>query len=128
MPLPPDVHAEIESELRDRLIQVVTDGSDVVLDYSFWSRRTRDEYRDLLRPLGVEPETIYVATPREVALERIRARRLAHGDDYTLSDERAASYFDHFEPPTDDEGPLTVIRQGSWTMTAECARCAAGCG
>lgn len=81
----------------------------MVLDFSFWSRRSRDDYRDLLRPLGVEPETIYLATPREVALQRIRDRRREHGDDFALTDELAAEYFDHAEPPTQDEGPLTVV-------------------
>ncbi|MGX5694773.1 AAA family ATPase [Agromyces soli] len=109
MPLPSDLRREIEAELRARLESLVAEGKDVVLDFSFWSRRTRDEYRQLLRPLGVEPETIYVATSREVVIERMRARRLAHGDDYTLPDETVAEYFDHFEPPTEDEGPLIVI-------------------
>lgn len=110
MPLPPDVHREIECELRSRLVALVAAGADVVLDFSFWSRDARESYRDLLRPLGVEPETIFLATPRHVVLERMRARRAAHQDDYALSDDLIALYVDHFEPPTDDEGPLTVIR------------------
>jgi predicted kinase len=109
MPLAPAVHAEIEEQLRDRLIDLVESGSDVVLDYSFWSRQARDAYRELLRPLGVEPETVYLATPRDVALERMRARVVAHGDDFALSADLAAKYFDHFEVPSPEEGPLTVI-------------------
>lgn len=110
MPLTPDVHKEIETELRHTLEELVAVGSDVVLDFSFWSRRSRDDYRELLRSSGVEPETIYLATPREVALERVRARALTHGDDFALSEELAAAYFDHFEPPTHDEGPLTIVQ------------------
>lgn len=109
MPLPADVHQEIEQELRARLVELVADGTDVVLDFSFWSKRARLAYRDLLRPLGVVPETIYLATPREVALERLEARGHKHGDDYALPDNIVAEYFDHFEPPTADEGPLTVL-------------------
>ncbi len=110
MPLSPELHEEIEGELRARLLSLVTSDTDVVLDFSFWSRRARDDYRELLRPLGVEPETIYLATPRDVVVERMRARRLAHGDDYALTDDRVAAYFDHFEPPTHDEGPLTIVQ------------------
>ena len=62
MPLPQDVHGDIEHVLRARLVDLVRAGSDVVLDFSFWSRHMRDEYRKLLRPLGVVPETVYLAT------------------------------------------------------------------
>ncbi len=72
-PLAPNLHREIEIELRARLTALFCSGVDVVLDFSFWSRREREEYRTLLRPLGVEPETIYLATPRDVVLERVRS-------------------------------------------------------
>ena len=110
MPLPEDVRGEVERVLRARLADLVRAGSDVVLDFSFWSRRMRDEYREFLRPLGVVPETVYLATDRATVLQRISARAAQGGDDFKLSAEVAACYFDHFEVPTADEGPLTVIR------------------
>jgi predicted kinase len=109
MPLPTDLHQEIEAELRTRLSRLVTTGVDVVLDFSFWSRREREKWRSLVRSLGVEPETIYLDTPRATVLERVAARRTDQPDAYQLEPELAASYFDHFEPPSADEGPLTVI-------------------
>ncbi|HMO10823.1 MAG TPA: ATP-binding protein [Actinotalea sp.] len=109
MPIPEADRREIEVALRDRLVDLVATGADVVLDFSFWSRRMREEYRALLRPLGVEPETIYLATPREVVLARVRARTGADVDDFPLSEDLAAAYADQFEPPTPDEGPLTVL-------------------
>jgi predicted kinase len=81
----------------------------VVLDFSFWSRRMRDEYRQFLKPFGVVPETVYVATDRSIVLERVAARAARSGDDFQLTPELAAHYFDHFEVPTADEGSLTVI-------------------
>jgi predicted kinase len=110
MPLPQDVHRDIERVLRVRLLDLVRAGADVVLDFSFWSRRTREEYRELLRPLGIVPETVYLATDRATVLRRIGARAARHGDDYAISAELAAFYFDHFEIPTTAEGPLTVMR------------------
>ena len=110
VPLAPEVRAEIEAELRARLLDHVAAGSDVVLDFSFWSRRMRDDYRRILEPAGVVPETVYLATDRDTVLERVRSWRGAHPDDYVLTEELAAEHFDHFEPPTADEGPLTVIR------------------
>ncbi len=109
VPLPPEVRDEIEADLRARLLELVAAGSDVVLDFSFWSRQMRDDYRRLLEPTGGVPETIYLATDRETVLDRVRARCGSHRDDFVLPDELAAGYFDHFEPPTEDEGPLTTI-------------------
>ncbi|GLY29889.1 hypothetical protein Kisp02_32540 [Kineosporia sp. NBRC 101731] len=108
--LPPGpVRAEVESELKERLLWLVSEGRDVVLDFSFWSRAMRDDYRGLLEPFGVVPETIYLATDRETVLERVRDRRGAHADDAVLSEEMAAQYFDGFEVPTEAEGPLRVV-------------------
>ena len=109
MPLPQDVHRDIEHALRARLVELVRAGSEVVLDFSFWSRSMREEYRELLRPLGVVPETVYMATDRVAVLRRIGDRAARDGDDFTISTELAAFYFDHFEVPTAAEGPLTVM-------------------
>ncbi|MET3808560.1 putative kinase [Nakamurella sp. UYEF19] len=108
-PLSDDIQQEIERDLRARLIELVRGGTEVVLDFSFWSRAMRDEYRGLLRPWGIVPETMYLNTPRPVALERVRGRTGAHAGDVSLPEGVAAKYFDHFEPPTVEEGPLTVI-------------------
>lgn len=110
VPLPPDVRAEIETDLRARLLELVAAGADVVLDFSFWSRRMRDDYRQFLEPTGVVPETVYLATDRETVLSRMKARRGHHSDDFVVAEDLVAEYFDHFEPPTLEEGPLTVIR------------------
>src|SRR3954470_12186317 len=108
--LRPEDRADIETTLRQRLLTLVAEGRDVVLDFSFWSRQMREEWRRVLRPTGVIPETIYLATDRESVLRRMRERRGDHWDDYALEESTVARYFDHFEAPTPDEGPLTVIR------------------
>lgn len=108
-PLSADLSAEIEADLRMQLLELVANGRAVVLDFSFRSRQMRDEYRELLRPVGAVPETIYLATDRDVVLSRIKTRRGNHPDDVILGDELAAEYFDDFEPPSPDEGPLRII-------------------
>jgi predicted kinase/ketosteroid isomerase-like protein len=118
VPLPAGLRAEIEADLRTRLLVLVAEGADVVLDFSFWWRRMRDDYRRLLEPTGVVPETIYLATDRDTVLARVAARRGSHSDDFVIGEDLAAQYFDHFEPPTQDEGPLTVIR---WSVGARLA-------
>ncbi|QAY71922.1 ATP-binding protein [Xylanimonas protaetiae] len=111
-PLPEPVRQAFEREVQERLVTLATQGADVVVDLSFWSRRMRDTYRGLLAPTGVVPETVYLATPRDVVLRRVAARDGATANDVRLDAATAALYVDHFEPPTPDEGPLTVIDGG----------------
>jgi len=108
-PVPADVAALVDAELRARLLALVASGRDVVLDLSFTTRAARDDYRALLAPLGVVPETVYLTTDRATALARVRARHGRHADDLVLSEEVAARHFDGFEVPTPDEGPLRVV-------------------
>lgn len=100
---------EVEQTLRSRLLELVTAGRDMVLDVSFLSRQMRQEYRQLLEPTGVVPETIYLATHRDIVLNPVRLRSGRHADDVVVPPVLAAQYFDNFEPPTPVEGPLTVI-------------------
>ncbi|HEX5511210.1 MAG TPA: ATP-binding protein [Actinomycetales bacterium] len=109
VPPPRGVHEEIEAALRTQLLELVASGADVVLDFSFWSRRMREDYRALLVSAGVVPETVYLATDRAAVLDRVRRRGGKHSDDHLLTEELAAQYFDQFEPPSADEGPLTVV-------------------
>lgn len=109
MPLSSADHAEIDAFLRQRLVELVVQGRDVVLDFSFWSQRMRDDWRAVLQPFGIVPETIYIATDRHTCLDRIKRRSTDHGDDFTLTPELAAAYFDGFQVPTEDEGPLTIV-------------------
>ena len=112
-PLPEPVAARIEAQLADRLLELVRSGRDVVVDFSFWSRRKRAQYRSLLAAVGVQAETVYLATSREVVLDRVSARTGSHANEVVLDPATAAHYFDHFERPTEEEGPLTVIDGGS---------------
>ena len=89
-PFPADVRSSIEEELLTRLRSYVESGASVVLDFSFWSRKMRDDYRRFVNSLGVDPETIYLATPREVVLKRIRERSGSDSDEFVLPEALAA--------------------------------------
>ncbi|MBL3686334.1 ATP-binding protein [Leucobacter zeae] len=102
--------AEVAADLRERLLRHVRAGDDVVLDFGFWFRRQRDEFRELLAPESVVPVTVYVATGLETILSRIGERRGRQADDWPLTERTATEYFERFEPPTAEEGPLEVVR------------------
>lgn len=99
----------VHTELQRRLAVLVTDGADVVVDTSFWSRKSRERYRRFLRPMGIEPEVHYVRTPREVILRRLTSRQGKAGDDAVVPRDLALQFLANFEVPTTAEGLLVVI-------------------
>ncbi|MFB7249605.1 AAA family ATPase [Microbacterium sp. NPDC056234] len=109
-PIPPEVEHAIRAELREQAMRLVADGRDVVVDGSFWSRSSRDEYRRMLAPLDVIPEVHYLATPRDVVLARVARRDNSAPDSLALPPELAAAYVDGFEVPSPEEGPLRMLR------------------
>jgi len=111
-PVAAEAGTEVHEHLLSRLTELVTGGSRVVVDTSFWARASRDEYRDVLAPLGVEPVVYYLSTPRDVSLERLASRQNAGPNDIVVPAERAIAYMDGFEVPTLAEGPVRVIRPG----------------
>ena len=108
-PLPDDVARRVADELRETVADLLAAGRDVVVDSSFWSRASRDEYRALGGAHGAEVLVVHVDTPRDVALARVAARSAAHPHDVVLTPEVAAAFHDGFEVPTPDEGPLEVV-------------------
>jgi predicted kinase len=110
--VPDAVREEIRAELRTELLGLVSAGRDVVLDFSFWSRAMREEWRALLAGHDIVPETIYLATDRGTVLARAAERRAAHADDFPVDLATAAAYVDGFEAPTPEEGPLTIVVDG----------------
>ncbi|CAB4745836.1 unannotated protein [freshwater metagenome] len=110
--VPDTVREEIRAQLRTELLRLVSARRDVVLDFSFWSRAMREEWRALLAEHGVVPETVYLATDRGTVLARVARRRADHADDFPVDLDTAASYVDRFEPPVPEEGPLVLVVDG----------------
>lgn len=108
-PVPAEVAQTIHRDLQSRLLSLVAAGESVVVDTSFWSRRSRDDYRECLRPAGIVPMVYYLNTPRSVVLERLSRRRGDGPHDVMVPPDLAASYVDGFEVPTPAEGPLRVV-------------------
>lgn len=106
----PVIVVAVAADLKARLLRQVAAGNDVVLDFGFWFRRQRDEFRALLAPQGIVPETVYIATSLETILSRVGDRHGRQADDWPLTAQTATEYFERFEPPTPEEGPLEVVR------------------
>ena len=108
-PLPQEVLEDIKTYLDEKLISLIMQNIDIVIDYSFWSREMRNEYILLLKKYDIELKIYYIKTPKEVCMERIRKRNGNHQNDIILTEQTAFTYYDHFQPPTDEEGEVIVV-------------------
>lgn len=107
--IPPEVAADIRTRQREAIALALDAGKDVVVDYSFWSRAQREDYRALGRSHGATVEVVYMKTPEAVARRRLAARRGAGADDFVVGADLFDRYVAGFEAPGSDERDVTVI-------------------
>jgi predicted kinase len=100
---------DVRRRQREQIAEALDAGRDVVVDYSFWSRRQRDDYRALGRAHGAEVEVVHLDTAPDVVRRRLAQRRGAHADDFTVDAELLEHYLSVFRAPGPDEDDVTVV-------------------
>ena len=65
-----DHSAAVEDALRDRLVSLIGLGSDVVVDFSFWRRVMREEYKRLIEGAGGMWTLVYLKVDPMVLTQR----------------------------------------------------------
>ena len=92
---------EVLWELAARLLSL---GVDVILDFGFWSRVERDEFRSRAAQLGARSELHYLKVPEETLLARLADRnaQLPPGT-FHIDEARLRGWSHLFEPPAGEE-------------------------
>lgn len=111
MPLPSAVADEIRADQREQLVRLVRDGRDVVVDYAFWRRADRDEYRQLVYAHGGTTEIVYLRVADDEVRRRMATRNHSQLDanSFRIDASRLESYLDAFEAPSPDEPDVHTI-------------------
>jgi predicted kinase len=100
--------AEVEADLRARLVGLVTDGCRVVVDLSFWQRSTRDAYKRIIEQHGGSWDLVYLRATAEVLHRRLDDRSHACGPNAVMVDPTTLErYLAGFEEPS-GEGETVV--------------------
>lgn len=97
-------HNLVESLLWDVAARVLVIGVDVILDFGFWGRSERDDFRSRATELGVDFKIHFEDVSEEVLLERLKSRN-AQLPQYTfpLSETMLKEWMLLFEPPSQEE-------------------------
>ena len=96
--------AVVEQLQWDVAMRALELGTSVILDFGFWSRRERDDFRVRASALGVGFEIHFVDASRDELLARLQARNATSVPGDVLVDAEALDrYTSWFEPPAPDE-------------------------
>ncbi len=97
-------HELVESLLWDLAAKVLVLGVDVILDFGFWGRSERDDFRSRAAKLGVDFKIHFLDVPEEILLERLAARnaQLPQGT-FRIPETKLEEWILLFEPPSQEE-------------------------
>ncbi|MEU8789252.1 ATP-binding protein [Streptomyces sp. NPDC048643] len=103
---------EVRAEQRIELVELMTAGRDVVVDYSFWSRAARDDYKALVEAHGCRWELVHLKADRATLERRLALRNAEQGaNSVTVDAELLHHYLAIFEEPA-GEGERVVVSAG----------------
>lgn len=105
--------AEVRREQRQELVELMLAGRDVVVDYSFWSRAARDDYKALIENHGCRWELVHLKADRTTLERRLEVRNGEEGANSVTVDETLFNrYLANFEEPN-GEGEQVVMQSST---------------
>ena len=101
---------QVRREQRQELVELMRAGRNVVVDYSFWSRASRDEYKALVESHGYRWELIHLKADRATLERRLAVRNRQDGANaVTVDADLLNRYLAGFEEP-DGEGEQVQVQ------------------
>ena len=99
---------EAENKLRNLLIKLIRDKKPVVIDFSFWQRAKREQYKQLIEEAGGKWKLIYLKVHPDELRERLKIRnKRFDANSFPVTEELLNSYLNGFEAPK-NEGEIII--------------------
>lgn len=98
-------HTKVEELMWEVAVRVLKSGVDVILDFGFWTKSERDEFRRKARLLGADCKIHYMDVPDEVIWERLTVRNQSAGENavFYVGKKEFDEWSGLFEIPTKEE-------------------------
>jgi predicted kinase len=97
-------HSLIEAMLWNIASRTLELGTNVILDFGFWAREEREDYRSRAKQLGASSEVHYLDVPEDELLRRLEERNLKPSpESFLISIEAMKPWIAFFQKPTPDE-------------------------
>ncbi|PZQ47654.1 MAG: hypothetical protein DI551_02995 [Micavibrio aeruginosavorus] len=99
----------VADDIKQQAAERLSRGQDVILDFGFWTRADRDEYRSWADLMGAECVLYYIHADPDVMKARVLKRTEELPEGQLVIDENAIELFKtKFEPLAADEAHISV--------------------
>lgn len=97
-------HTFIEAMLWNIASRALELGTNVILDFGFWAREEREDYRLRAKRVGAGSEIHFLDVPKEELLQRLAVRNSQPSQEsFHISEESMKPWIDFFQKPTPEE-------------------------
>jgi predicted kinase len=97
-------HSLIESLLWEVASRALALGTNVILDFGFWAREEREDYRSRAKELGASSEVHFLDVPHDELLRRLAQRNMQPSKhSFRIPEEMMKPWIVSFQKPTTDE-------------------------
>ena len=97
-------HSLLEALLWEMASRALVLGTNVILDYGFWAREEREDYRARARQLGARSEVHFLDVPPQELLRRLAQRNAQRSQTaFYIPEEMMRPWLAFFQKPTLDE-------------------------
>jgi predicted kinase len=97
-------HSFIEAMLWNIASRALELGTNVILDFGFWAREEREDYRLRAKRFGASSEVHFLDVPEEELLRRLAVRNSQPSpESFHISEESMKSWMAFFQKPTAEE-------------------------
>ena len=97
-------HSLIESLLWEVASRALALGTNVILDFGFWAREEREDYRSRAKELGASSEVHFLDVPHDELLRRLAKRNTQLSEfSFRIPEEMMKPWIALFQKPTLDE-------------------------
>lgn len=97
-------HSLIEAMLWNIASRALELGANVILDFGFWAREEREDYRLRAKRLGASSEVHFLDVPEEELLRRLAVRNSQPSQEsFYISEESMKLWIELFQRPTPEE-------------------------
>ena len=104
-----ELSKKVELLLREKLLSLIQNGENVVIDFSFWNKENRNFYRKLIENVGGTVELVYMKASFETLQKRLAKRNLHlnANSPFIITNEILEHHYYGFQEPC-DEGEIII--------------------